>query len=149
MASKRTDSRTLRWKTDFDKNVVVTNFERRGWLKTEGICKLHINSYRSFRSTVLHHKLHFTRFARRGFLCEACLLLFCTACFAGDDWNIYWANVFSVKTVSADCFLRLCINCVLQPLLSKQLQYKPDHLLDASLRLLLTAVQSRDRTETR
>jgi hypothetical protein len=71
MASKRTDSRTLRWKTDFDKNVVVTNFERRGWLKTEGICK-HIIVYVHCcsSSTVLHHKLHATCFARRDFLVE-------------------------------------------------------------------------------
>eukprot|EP00904_Undaria_pinnatifida_P010761 jgi/Undpi1/6815/HiC_scaffold_21.g09291.m1 len=40
----------LRWKVDFEKNVVVSNFERRGWAKTEG-----------------------------------------------DDWNIYWANVYNVK----------------------------------------------------
>ncbi|CAN0419475.1 unnamed protein product, partial [Laminaria digitata] len=39
-----------RWKVDFEKNVVVSNFERRGWAKTEG-----------------------------------------------DDWNIYWANVYNVK----------------------------------------------------
>ncbi|CAM9712632.1 unnamed protein product [Ectocarpus sp. 12 AP-2014] len=40
----------LRWKVDFEKNVVVSNFERRGWTKTDG-----------------------------------------------DDWNVYWANVYSVK----------------------------------------------------
>ncbi|CAN0152564.1 unnamed protein product, partial [Scytosiphon promiscuus] len=54
MSGRRGDSSDrggrLRWKVDFEKNVVVSNFERRGWTKTEG-----------------------------------------------DDWNVYWANVYSVK----------------------------------------------------
>ncbi|CAM9642720.1 unnamed protein product [Chrysoparadoxa australica] len=42
----------LKWKADFEKNVVVSNFERRGWTRTEG-----------------------------------------------DDWNIFWANVHTVKQI--------------------------------------------------
>ncbi|CAM9343010.1 unnamed protein product, partial [Phaeothamnion confervicola] len=41
-----------RWKVDFEKNVVICNLERRGWVRTEG-----------------------------------------------DDWNVYWANVQTVKTI--------------------------------------------------
>ena len=42
----------LRWKADLEKNVLVSNFERRGWVKTEG-----------------------------------------------EDWNVYWANVYNVKQI--------------------------------------------------
>ena len=42
----------LKWKSDFDKGVLIQNFEKRGWQKATG---------------------------------EA------------DDWNIYWANPWTVK----------------------------------------------------
>mmetsp|Transcript_62114 Transcript_62114/g.71203 ORF Transcript_62114/g.71203 Transcript_62114/m.71203 type:complete len:407 (+) Transcript_62114:193-1413(+) len=43
----------LKWKTDFEKNVIVSNFERRGWVRQGN----------------------------------------------DDDWNIYWASVWSVKQI--------------------------------------------------
>jgi len=41
----------LKWKTDLDKQVIIQNFEKRGWVK----------------------------------------------CQSDDDWNVYWANVWTVR----------------------------------------------------
>lgn len=43
----------LKWKTDFDKAVLIQNWEKRGWTK----------------------------------------------CSSDDDWNIFWANPWSVKQI--------------------------------------------------
>ena len=43
----------LKWKSDFDKQVIIQNFEKRGWIR----------------------------------------------CVGDDDWNVYWANVWTVKQI--------------------------------------------------
>lgn len=57
-------STKLKWKTDLDKQVIIQNFEKRGWIKAQGEGKT------------------FTILNITGFV---------------DDWNIYWANVWTVK----------------------------------------------------
>ena len=44
-------SAKLKWRTDFDKSVLIYNFEKRGWIKSH----------------------------------------------TDDDWNIYWANPWTVR----------------------------------------------------
>ena len=58
-------STKLKWKTDLDKQVIIQNFEKRGWQKAQGEGKYIIQSIKS--------KI--------------------------DDWNIFWANVWTVKQI--------------------------------------------------
>ena len=51
-ASSSAGFRSIRWKADTEKHAIISNFERRGWVKAHD-----------------------------------------------DDWNVYWANVHSVKVL--------------------------------------------------
>ncbi len=65
----------LKWKSDFDKGVLIQNFEKRGWQKATGEGKLPILNSLAF-SLILTL-----------FRCKV------------DDWNIYWANPWTVKQI--------------------------------------------------
>ena len=66
----------LKWKSDFDKGVLIQNFEKRGWQKATGEGKLLI------WQTLTHIFFILTLFR-----CKV------------DDWNIYWANPWTVKQI--------------------------------------------------
>lgn len=51
----------LKWKTDLDKQVIIQNFEKRGWVKCSGD---------GTPSSLIP-----------------------------DDWNIYWATVWTVRQI--------------------------------------------------
>ena len=68
-------SSKLKWRSDFDKAVLIQNFEKRGWIKASGEGKSYF-----YMDSIL--KLSNAFFSFEIYL---------------DDWNIYWANPWTVK----------------------------------------------------
>ena len=90
----------VKWRSDFDKACVVVNFERRGWHKWKEVRNRRGERASERRSGVrrLTRRLSSVVFARA----------FAHAQSDQDDWNIYWASVYSTKQVfSADSHIRL------------------------------------------
>lgn len=90
----------VKWRSDFDKACVVVIFERRGWHKWKEVRNRRGERASERRSGVrrLTRRLSSVVFARA----------FAHAQSDQDDWNIYWASVYSTKQVfSADSHIRL------------------------------------------
>ena len=68
----------LRWRSDFDKAVLIQNFEKRGWTKANGEGNDVSTTINACTFRLIFNIL---------------LILFI------DDWNIYWANPWTVKSI--------------------------------------------------
>lgn len=91
----------LRWKTDFDKFVVTSNFERRGWQRC---------SQARFFDPNLAFTILFSCFNHIFLLFPPYYTLFIFQV-EDSDFNIYWASVQTVKQLfSPDSNVRLEAN---------------------------------------
>lgn len=84
----------VRWLSDQDKNVLLSNFEKRGWVKGshEGQVKGYVE-YLATMATVLVGGVQMLMLVH-GASCDSCAILY----FADGDWNFYW-YVRATKTI--------------------------------------------------
>ena len=94
-AGRSAHAQVVRWLSDLEKTVIVSNFEKRGWAKgsAEGACvqSLPCSTYALHASCSLTSHTHFRilhfapEYAEMGVACGKRFLFF-----SDGDWNFYW-----------------------------------------------------------
>jgi tubulin polyglutamylase TTLL1 len=91
-ASSASSSRRIKFKTDFEKGVILTNFEKRGWVRSQDPQSLLATQLQSAAAAQGQNQGISSGQSGSNGTTGGPLLI-------ESDWNFYWANVGNVKAI--------------------------------------------------